>query len=276
MDGYTFKCLKTTSKTTRKTIVDFVYENFWHHGKEPISTLLTEPGEHPFPKATNAYICDELVPGNEEDEGKICCVFLAPGVDVNSKDLDAEHIAAYLDGKIQNAADFLTDVEKGPTRPPTFCQFWPMTWDEFVSGPSRNSKRFGKSRPNTALFDDLCKMGQKEFYQRLVEKKDDRPILFIKQQCTSAAHTKKGLGTKIAQEMLLEGKSRGVKHVLVEATGKGTHKIYSKLGFEEIGSVDYREVGGELYPVNATNITVAATHEKNILFYLDLSHYSSS
>lgn len=284
-DNIQVKFLPTTNKKCNATLVDFLYENFFNHGMEPVSTLLTDqPGQHPFNKIINEMITRDYTPGETVDDSKLCCVLydnggLGPDTSTyadNNFEPEFSKIAAYIDGAINTPEYFIKaskedqDPSLGQLYEKVGNSVWKlikMTFAEIKSAIT-NNKKIGDFKSNSEIFIEVCmKMGQDQLLEKLKASGAEK-ILYIKQQSTSVDHQRQGFGSQISQAFLDEAtRKRGVSHAIVEATGLGTCKIYKKLGFEEVGFHDYKESLGKWFVDNEVNRKVAETHKGCTLFY---------
>ena len=99
------------------------------------------------------------------------------------------------------------------------------------------------------------------------DSRKNEKIFYVKAGCTKADKIKMGLGTRIRQECMNYCYENGINHMMVEASGVGTCKIYRKLGWEEISSVSYESLIGKYFVDNEANRRFIAINPAMTLFY---------
>ena len=92
-------------------------------------------------------------------------------------------------------------------------------------------------------------------------------LFYVKAGCTDKNKIKMGLGTKIRQECMDYCVRNNIKHMMVEASGIGTYKIYKKLGWEEVKSVKYETLFGKYVVDNEANRRFVSVNPSITLFY---------
>lgn len=263
--------------------------------------MMSEPGTHPFGKVFSDILVDKWCPG-EKDDGK-CIVAIMRPTETAEAETAAEKFnpVCWLNAELNTAEYFLSDIIAGQPENITFRFFYNFVGRSLIrlikmglqedASISKNMNRLGYKKksdmpdPNLTLntadiferITDFKNLGTKEFFEGLCDVDKSSKVLYIKCCTTSQDHQRKGYGFRLAEAVVdfarkekATNENSNLQHIIVEATGVGTAKIYKKLGFELKAFSEYGKHLGVSVPDNEVNREVVRVHKGCSFFHLKL------
>lgn len=268
------------NKTEFTIYREFFEQNFLGKNRETLSTLLSNnwDGAEAYTKYTGLCMSNALFPNDATEDGKKN--FMLELVDTDKPESDGP--IALITAKIDTIENMIIDIPK--QRNISICTLHSLLnnsysklisfiWSE-IKQSFTNGKILDQYKSNVEIaykivalchpLEFLKSNNQNRFTE--ISRKNEK-IFYVKAGCTKADKIKMGLGTKIRRECMTYCYENRINHMMVEASGVGTCKIYKKLGWEEISSVSYESLIGKYFVDNEANRRFIAKNPAMTLFY---------